>query len=249
MKHNKDFRSDVSKLIVAFLAIMAFLRGTAQFIALVAVFFVWAAFTIYRYLIPYLRELTAKKTQTRQHKKNKETDVFAQVARVLLRHIISEQLFSSYPDAKWEWCDDNPEQLVSKGGTKRIKLEGVLNYNYAEVTFSQDAEVSCQLLHVAPMENNQGSNKQEDKINPQIWYEQKGKQILSSLIADLNSRGYNSFTIEEDGNIAVQQQSQDIKKHIFDSLPDKTSWPQLAKILESSGIAAEVTKNGIVLSW
>lgn len=47
--------------------------------------------------------------------------------------------------------------------------------------------------------------KQPDPVDPQVWYEVQGRKVLEALITDLHSRGYNSLTIRENGDIAIQQ--------------------------------------------
>ncbi len=270
MKQKKNLWSDVSKLIVAVLAIMAFLRGKAQFIAYVIAFTVWSAHAVYHYLVPYIKEKMASREakqfqkqyekQAQQQKITVDLDISDPMYLVLLRHAsyrISDYLQSIYPDATWSWCCSNPEKIVAKGGTGRIKLNGVADFNYAEVTLDQNAKITCHLLNIVPM----GKEKQDDKtseknetkpaveVNPQVWFEEKGKKVLTSLIADLHSRGHSSLTIKEDGTVVIKQDDRDITKRAFDSMPDKVAWPRLKKVIEGSGIATEITDGGLVLSW
>lgn len=91
--------------------------------------------------------------------------------------------------------------------------------------------------------------KKVREVDPQVWYEQKGKTVLTNLIADLNSRGHSSLTILEDGNISIMQADKEIKKAAFESVPERTYWPRLVKVFEREGIAADATVQGLVLSW
>lgn len=73
---------------------------------------------------------------------------------VLLRHVnfrISAYLQSAYPEATWQWLEEFPEKIVAKGGTGRIQLYGVPDFNYADVSFDQKADISCSLLKIVPM--------------------------------------------------------------------------------------------------
>lgn len=273
MKHKKNLWSDVSILIVAVLAITAFLRGTWQFWMLVTAFAVWSAWAIYRHLIPFLKELKhskeAKKVQQHYQKQAEKQRLFWDievsdpVSIVLLRHVnhrISAYLQSTYPDATWDWCDENPERLVSKGGTGRIKLSGVPDFNYAEVTLDQNAKIDCQLLKIVPFAaQKNGADEQPteakpapktpSEVDPQIWFEKQGRTVLQNIIADLASRGHNSLTIEADGSIVIQQDNQDIRRSAFANLPSKEYWPRLKKVFERNGMATEITDSGLLLSW
>ena len=261
--------SDVSILIVAVLAITAFIRGTWQFWLLVTAFAVWSAYAVFRHLLPFIREQQDRKEardlrqcyEARQAKQRVFTgiDVSDPVAIVLLRHAshrISANLKAVYPDATWEWCVDDPEGIAAKGGVARIRLHGAADYNFAEVTLDQDARISFQLLKMVPFGVEEGfdsiqqpTSKKVREVDPQVWYEQKGKTVLTNLIADLNSRGHSSLTILEDGSISIMQAEQETKRPAFESVPERTYWPRLVKVFEREGIAADATAQGLVLSW
>lgn len=259
---------DVSILIVACLAITAFFRGAWQFWLLLAAFAVWCIYAVYKHLLPFLREQQDQKEardlrrhyeQQAKHRAFSEVDVSDPVSLVLLRHAshrISARLKAVYPDATWEWCTDHPEQIVAKGGIGRIRLHSAGNFNYAEVTLDQDARISFQLLKMIPFaeeetpeSNGQPTPKKVREIDPQVWYEQKGRAVLTNLIADLNSRGHSSLTILDDGSISITQADDEVKKPAFESIPDRTYWPRLVKVFEREGIAADAADHGLVLSW
>ncbi len=250
--------SSVSVLIVVTLCITAFIRGNWQFWLLLASFAVWAIWAGHRYLIPYLRNKSAQKEATlvKDHCESQaappslDVDITDSVPTVLLRHVnhrISGYLHSVYPDATWEWCSQDPELLVAQGGIGRIRLDGVADYNYAEVTLDQNASIGYKLLRIVPLTGKEAP--QTMTVNPQIWYEKKGKQILRNLIADFDSRGYKSLTILEDGSITIQQAGKYLKRKAFPSVPERAEWPDLVKVLEREGVASAVTESGLVLSW
>lgn len=271
MKQKKSLWSDVSILIAVVVIISALLRGSWQFWTLVATVSLWTAWAVYRHLIPFLKEYKdsreAKKIQQHYQKQAEQqnlfsdTDISDSVSIVLIRHVnhrISAYLKASYPDATWDWCETSPERLAVQGGTGRIKLHGVPDFNFAEVTLDPTARISCKLLKLVPLGTQpesdntveQGKEKKAvTEVNPQIWYEQKGKSVLTNLIVDLNSRGHSSLTIQEDGNVVIKQENNDIKKRLFESIPNRVSWPRMVKIFERDGIATEITDAGLVLSW
>lgn len=91
--------------------------------------------------------------------------------------------------------------------------------------------------------------KQQNPIDPQVWYEVQGRKVLESLITDLHSRGYNSLTIRENGDIAIQQADSEKVHTAFESVPEKTYWTRLCKVFEREGMAANITDGGILLTW
>ena len=82
-----------------------------------------------------------------------------------------------------------------------------------------------------------------------VWYEVQGRKVLEALITDLHSRGYNSLTIRENGDIAIQQADSEKVRTAFESVPEKPYWARLCKVFEREGMAANITDGGILLSW
>lgn len=279
MRKKKNLWSGVSILIVAVLVITAFIRGNAQAWLLAAAFVIWAAWATYYFLVPYIKEELHRREAKRIRKKCERQDaafdrfiipeVSDPVEQVLLRHAnyrISAYLQSVYPEATWEWREEFPERIVAKGGTGRIKLFGVEGFNFADVTFDQNAGIDCALVNVVPMAQRTTSEapaaqakeaapepvtapKQQNPVDPQVWYEVQGRKVLEALITDLHSRGYNSLTIRENGDIAIKQAESEKVRTAFESLPEKTYWTRLCKVFEREGMAANITDGGILLTW
>lgn len=279
MRRKKSLWSGVSILIVAVLAITAFIRGNAQVWLLAIAFTLWSVWACLYYLVPYIKEELHRREARRIRKKCEQQDakrpsftipeVSDPVNLVLLRHVnyrISAYLQSVYPDATWEWREEFPERIVAKGGTGRIKLFGVEGFNFADVTFDQNAGIDCALVNVVPMAQRTTSEapvaqttktaeetvtapKQQNPVDPQVWYEVQGRKVLEALITDLHSRGYNSLTIRENGDIAIKQADSEKVRTAFESVPEKTYWARLCKVFEREGMAANITDGGILLTW
>ena len=279
MRRKKSLWSGVSILIVAVLAITAFIRGSAQTWLLAIAFTLWSVWACLYYLIPYIKVELHRREARRIRKKCEQQDakrpsftipeVSDPVNLVLLRHVnyrISAHLQSVYPDATWEWREEFPERIVAKGGTGRIKLFGVEGFNFADVTFDQNAGIDCALVNVVPMAQRTNSEapvtqtaetaeepvtapKQQNPVDPQVWYEVQGRKVLEALITDLHSRGYNSLTIRENGDIAIKQADSEKVRTAFESVPEKTYWARLCKVFEREGMAANITDGGILLTW
>ena len=266
MNKKASLSSGTATLIVAVLAVTAFIRGRAQILFLAgvfAIFFVWASvkFWIPALKIRHIRRST-KKIQ-RQAEREKQRAMFPDfpdpVPAVLLRHVnhrISAYLQSIYPDATWEWRTESPEQIAEKGGTGRIQIYGAADYDFADVTLTQDAEINFSLLKVVPIANVMNSSgnpnaipQKTNPVDPQVWYENQGRTVLEALISDLNSRGHHSLTIRENGEIVIQQADTETVKGILDHLPEKVYWPRLSKVFEREGMASQITDGGFVLSW
>lgn len=196
----------------------------------------------------------------RQAKKQQEQIDVAlpgvEITRTLLHHVnhrISANLKAAYPNVRWEWTVANPELFVAQGGTGRIRVYGIRDFDYADVTLDQKANLSCALVKVVPVHGaaEQPAPPNQQLVDPQIWYEVQGREVLEKLVADLNSRGHSSLTMKEDGSICIQpiDGSGEVTQDAFRSFPEKVYWPRLARVLEQEGLAATVESDAIAVSW
>ena len=160
MKKKKTLWNGVSVLIVTVLAIMAFTRGYVQLGLMAVAFTAWSVWAIIRFLVPFVSAKLEKRQaqKIRKHYEEEERRVNASsddgTGIVLLRHVnhrITAHLQTAYPGATWEWRVDDPESLVAKGGTGRIQVFGVPDFNYADVSVNTNAEINCEMLKIVPM--------------------------------------------------------------------------------------------------
>ena len=267
MKNKKYTLWDsISLLIAAVLAIIVFLRGAVQLWLAAFAFTVWAIWAFVKFLIPYIgRKIMKQKAckiremYEKQEKSLADPDDPEAAGIVLMRHVnfrISSFLKSAYPEATWEWRENSPEEIVAKGGTGRIQVYGITDFNYADVTVNKNAGISCNMLKIVPLSELQTDNTQEKPkpvpqtpVDPQIWYEKKGRIVLENLITDLNSRGHSSLTITEAGEVLIEQADHAVKKACLEGMPDKMYWTRLSKVLQSEGLATDINENSMVISW
>ena len=171
-------------------------------------------------------------------------------------HRILAYLRSAYPQATFEWCEKQPEQLIRNGGTGRIRVFGIDEFDHADVTLDQNANIKCDMVKIVPLSKVGGETSEDDAtppnrqpVDPRIWYETQGRSVLEALISDLNSRGHSKLTLRENGDICIEQGEDAVSQEHLNNFPQKVYWPRLAEVLESNGLAAEVTAQGIQVSW
>lgn len=263
MKNGKQ-SFGVTTLLVAVLAIMAFIRGPLQVWFLAGAFALWALWMI----IPII--ITAHKRSRLRQKRQAPTppakqrefyvpDLSEPAEGVLLRHVnfrISAYLKSAYPDVTWAWEEKEPERIITRGGTARIKLFGVPDFNYANVIFDCKANINCDMMKIIPLSEVAGApngapapKPPQQPADPQIWYEMQARQVLEDLIADLHSRGHNSLTIKENGDICIKQADAEVATQTLKNFPARNYWQALAKVFEKEGLAAAVTDTGLAVTW
>ena len=268
MKNGKRSRSNVTVLLVAVLAIMAFIRGPLQIWFLAGAFVLWGLWVI----IPLLIKAQKRSTYQRQKKQTPSQagkprelqfpDLTEPAESVLLRHVnfrISAYLKSAFPDVTWEWQEKDPERIIKNGGTARIRMFGVPDYNYASVVFDSKANIGCDVMKIVPLSEAAGipsdvqaaptPQPQTQPADPQIWYELQGRQVLEDLIADLHSRGHSSLTIKDNGDICIKQANAEVTTQTLKSFPERNYWQALAKVFEKEGLAAAVTETGLAVTW
>ena len=263
--------SNISIFIGAVIAILALVRGPWQTGLLIAVIALWVLWTAIVFLTPRIQR--AKRIRQRQKQKQllQKNGISQPLSfeipqskepsteQLLLRHVnhrISMCLRSTYGDITWEWCEKNPIKLITQGGTGRIRVYGISDFDHADVKLNQNANISFDMIRIVPLSEISVESNSADKVppnkqpvDPQIWYEVQGRKILESLVADLNSRGHSQLMLHENGDISIQQDQENVVKEHFGNFPAMAYWPRLVQVLEGEGLAAEVTDRKIVVSW
>lgn len=249
---------------------MALVRGPWQVWLLLGVFTLWGLWVVLILLLPYMQQAKRhrqRQQRTRQlHAEGIQTrsfeipDLGSTSSDDLLvchtNHRILAYLHSAYPQATFEWCEKQPEQLIRNGGTGRIRVFGIDEFDHADVTLDQNANIKCDMVKIVPLSKVGGETNENDTtppnrqpVDPRIWYETQGRSVLEALISDLNSRGHSKLTLREDGDICIEQGEDAVSQEHLNNFPQKVYWPRLAEVLESNGLAAEVTAQGIQVSW
>lgn len=271
MKKENALLNSISLLIGAVIAILALVRGEWMARLLIAVFALWGLWAATVLLLPYFqrekrRRQRAKRTRHLQAEAISRPINFeipkvdnAPVEQLLLQHVnhrISARLQSIYGNATWEWCEKNPANLAARGGVGRIRIYGISDFDHADVTLNQNAEIRLDMMRIVPLSEVTGEGNPAEKlppnkqpVDPQIWYEMQGRNILESLVADLNSRGHSHLTLHENGDVFITQDQDETPQEHLANFPAKVYWPRLVQVLESEGLAAEVTTQGISVSW
>lgn len=237
--------------------ILALTKDTPRTVLLSAAGTVWMLW-LALVLLGMARQPKQFRHRHRSHPKRATFDYDAPTAEQLLlchvNHRISARLLAAHPDATWEWCVKDPVQLICKGGTGRIRVFGIPDYDYADIRLDRHANLGCNLLRVMPLDGQDGNegkklppNKQP--VDPRIWYEEQGRELLERLVADLNSRGHSSLTLTEDGGICIHEDTEEVSVGRFASFPEKVYWPGLVKALEGDGLAADASAQGIQVTW
>lgn len=257
VKTHEMLWSGISILIGVVIAVLALVHDpwrTRILLTVVVAWGVWAAVTLLR-----PRQVVRRRERAIQASlhRNASSGAGQRMADMLLRHVncrISERLRVPYPDVKWEWETESPIQLIMNGGIGRIRLHGVPEYDFAEVKVDRGGGIQCALLRIEPLPNGAAPEEEVcqtdgELVDPKVWYELQGRNVLQNMIADLESRGHKSLTMNEDGTITVADEKGGKTIQAFSSFPSRVCWPQTVRVLESEGYAAEIDGDAIAVTW
>lgn len=255
MKQKISLASSTSILIGAVIAILALLRGPAQTVLLLLTFVLWGLWVLLALLRPSWQ--SNRDYRRREERAAREQNALSgkSLSGLLLCHVnyrVSDYLKRVYPNARWEWMMPNPILFIAQGGTGRIRVFGVPDYEYADVTLDKNGGLDCSLVKIVPVQDrDQDTPSGQPSLDPQAWYELEGRDVLEGIIADLRSRGHSSLTLNEDGSISFQPEAGDHKatKHAFASFPEPVYWSRLADVLAQEGLTADVQAGSIAVSW
>jgi hypothetical protein len=238
------FQKNGTALILVALVITAFLRGAWQTraFALAAVVFALA------FMIQWVRKQKKQgKTWTPEQSAADET---ALLRALLLRHVncrVTGFLQSVYPETSWEWVSENPVKIAAEGGIGRIRLYGVPDREFADITMDATARIGCELLQITPLAKTAPSPAPEKDAG--TWFAEKGKAALDSCVAELTSRGYVKFGVRENGDIFVTQKGKRKVLSRFTDFPKKSAWRSLAAVLDNAGFSASVADDAFCVAW
>lgn len=267
-----------SSLIVPLLITLAFYRGPLLAPALITITTVWfllqigvSAFHNRAKIAVCLKTLTQRSKHLFLQSKAKHSpklhnaaspvnDPMQSLLVLHAGHRITVYLRSVYPDAIWEWCNAAPATAIIYGGSLRIRLFHVPEFNFAEVQFDDSANLICNLMRVTPFVGQKdvktaaaqqtaaASKPQSQQCDPQVWFDIVGQRALRDLASDLSSHGYGGFFIKESGEVVVTRENEEIRKEMLKNFPSSVFWPAIAKLMEQSGYLPKIHKNGIFVS-
>lgn len=256
MKRTNPLWGSISILIGVVIAILSLLKGPWATAALIVTFALWGLWLVWTQLLPAWNANRTYRRRERQLRRQEAVshDPDTSVRLALLHHVnhrISEHLRSAFPKAHWEWTMSDPAWFVTQGGTGRIRVYGVPDYDFADVTLNRQGVLRCSLVKVSPLDIAQADSPNQQTLDPRVWYEFQGRTILEEIIADLDSRGHSSLTMNEDGSIHIQpvDGGEEISRDAFTSFPEKVYWPRLVNVLNQEGLTADMQDTGILVSW
>jgi hypothetical protein len=276
--NGKFFSKSVSFLIVATLVLTAFFRDPKYQWLYIAVFGGWFTILLLRFLAGRIAglgrflkkatqriEIARRTAKPRQAKAKKETVITAQADssddKLLLGHLscrITDKLRAVFPDATWYWQEKSPE-LIARGGTGRIRIEGAEEYTHADVTVDSFFRLSFAMMKIVSLQDAADETVTPEAVvaetpepvqaNVADWYEWIGKEVLQEVITELNSRGYSRVFIKETGEVYVVEDGDEAVKATLKEMPGKSKWMELVDVLAAGELRGEIDNDRLAVAW
>lgn len=242
-------------IILSIIAIAFFPKQVSQWVVL-GVVSVWALIHIAFFCIKHKTFFESKKLQFKSAENNKKEEPDNLIAEsfysalLQLSHRITDKLHSAYPEATWNWKDKPNSAFFMNGGRLRIATMNTDSFNEADVIIDKLGRIDIRMLQSSGISDVMKSvtDKAETDftVDVEVWYEQRGKQVLVDVITDLNSRGTKTLTISEDGSITTED---DIEVGNLAAFPAKNLWEKLIDILVKDNLNAEEKNGKLQLNW
>ena len=247
MKGN-PIKSSLGFLAAAVLLVAVFFKkADYQWALYLAAFGAWAGFLLLRRLRHKRPRLRKRHRKPRQGKESLD----AKVDQLLLGHLngrITAQLQAVFPEATWQWQTEDPAR-VAQGGMGRILLYGAGAYTHADVTVDVYYRVSLEMLSVTPLRTLLGEPPPPSPVNPAEWFERVGREALTRIITDLNSRGYARVYLRENGEVFALENGTESVKETLRHMPGKAMWQQLCALFTRQGLNAAAETDRIAITW
>lgn len=235
-----------------------FIPGGTQGVFLFLAIMTWNVWVVSAHLVPFIR----RKKQQREIKKLKAEEVRIAknsnrpLEQALMLHVnlrITQCLQGIYPAATWSWYEKDPKQIVLNNGIGRIRVSGAGDYNYADIQIERTGAINCSMVQEMPElkipKKTENPAPCKHPLNPQIWYEQQGREVLQNVITDLHSRGHATLTVSEDGSILIEENEESVPHDRLADFPTRNYWPQLVQVFQRDGLSAQSTPKGLQLTW
>ena len=125
-------------------------------------------------------------------------------------------------------------------------------YCHMSIELMCSGEIQMNLFALVSLENAQEPTQsipEENKVDVEQWYTQKGQQLLTELITNMNTRGYTELSISENGDVTVVENGRNVIKDRFQEIPPKKDWRKLKKLMLEEDIEVQVSGKQLSFAW
>lgn len=165
---------------------------------------------------------------------------------------VQEKLRKKFPDATVELGEKELERLATFGKVGYVPIKKADRYCHMSIELMCSGEIQMNLFALVSLENAQAQTQsmpEGNKVDVEQWYTQKGQQLLTELITNMNTRGYTELSISENGDVTVVENGRNVIKDRFQEIPPKKDWRKLKKLMLEEDIEVQVSGKQLSFAW
>ena len=132
-----------------------------------------------------------------------------------------------------------------------IPVQQAGEYCHISIMLSEMGEIHMNLFSLVNFESIQETKNlmENKKQDIEQWFTQKGQQLLTELITNMNSRGYSRLSINENGDVTVKENGRNVRKDHFREIPPKESWARLRELMIDEDVQVQVSGRQLTFAW
>lgn len=167
---------------------------------------------------------------------------------------IQEKMQQKFAGGKVCMCDADIIRLAYLRRPLCVAIEGVDGFSHMNIFMTEDGMFRMSLFSLVDFDTisdtkNETQSNTLDNTKMEQWYTQKGQHLLTELVTEMNSKGFSKLSIQENGDVLVQENGKYVvKDHVLD-FPPKSSWLGLKKLMLDTEIKVRINDKKMTLMW
>lgn len=164
---------------------------------------------------------------------------------------IQEKLRVKFPEATVALGEKEVMCIAERKKTAYIPVQQAGEYCHISIALNEMGEIHMNLFSLVNFESIQGTKNlmENEEQNIEQWFTQKGQQLLTELITNMNSRGYSKLSINENGDVTVRENGRNVRKDHFHEIPPKESWARLRELMMDEDVQVQVSGRQLTFAW
>lgn len=164
---------------------------------------------------------------------------------------IQEKLRVKFPEATVALGEKEIMCIAERKKTAYIPIQQAGEYCHISIMLSEMGEIHMNLFSLVNFESIQETKNlmENKKQDIEQWFTQKGQQLLTELITNMNSRGYSKLSINENGDVTVRENGRNVRKDHFREIPPKESWARLRELMMDEDVQVQVSGRQLTFAW
>ena len=207
------------------------------------------------YLLSQLRKVDNLKDKHKKEHAMKIIDLEPDYKMLFSQQIqlrVQEKIRTKFPGAAVELCEKDIQRLVTLGKPVYVPIRKADDFCHISIQLKGNGEIQMNLFSLVGLEQVQevkAEVSEQPELDTEQWFTQKGQQLLTELITNMNSRGYTRLSISENGDVTVKENGRNVRKDHFQEIPPKKHWERLKELMSDEDIQVQVSGRQLTFEW